>query len=97
MFRGSDNYVFVQYDIRTSWSFAGFSDRTLLSPWVLQVTLLNMNLFRNLAEESTYFKGINRVCREHGTYLTFLLRCSSVFPYYFISYLLSVTHSMFSL
>ena len=48
---------------------------------------------RNLAEESTYFKGINRVCREHGTYLTFLLRCSSVFPYYFISYLLSVTHS----
>jgi uncharacterized membrane protein YdjX (TVP38/TMEM64 family) len=55
------------------------------------------HFFTALAAESTYFKGVNRVCRLHGSYLTFLLRCSSVLPYYLISYMLSVTNSKYLL
>ena len=32
-------------------------------------------------------------CKSHGIYLTFLLRCSAVLPYFFVSYFLSVTDS----
>ena len=32
-------------------------------------------------------------CKSHGIYLTFLLRCSAVLPYFYVSYFLSVTDS----
>jgi uncharacterized membrane protein YdjX (TVP38/TMEM64 family) len=57
-------------------------------------------LFRSFiyssAVQSQLFKGINLACKTHGAYITFLLRTSFVIPFFFISYMLSVTDSKFS-
>lgn len=48
-------------------------------------------IYRQIARENAYFKGINKACHSHGVYLTFLLRVSAMLPYFLVSYLLSVT------
>ena len=48
-------------------------------------------MYSSRAITNDYFFGVNRACQTHGVYITFLLRCNFVLPFFLVSYTLSVT------
>ena len=65
--------------------------RYLFRDYILYGTSLFLTPNSQRAIRNHYFKGINLACKSHGTYITFLLRCSFVLPFFLVSYTLSVT------